>query len=82
VQNGLFAYMAVNSLPTVPSTSPTSDMTSPIPLYSQNPAATGRLYVPNARTRWSYGWNSTGKITVIMQSPGGPYVPTGCVVQP
>jgi hypothetical protein len=88
VQDGLYAYMANNRLVTVPATDHvglgqsdgTSDMTAPVPLYNKTPGATNSGNVPFRKTQWLYAWDSTGRITTIISKPGGPYIPSGCVV--
>jgi hypothetical protein len=85
--------MANNNLDTVPAADTlggypngTASMTTapvgsgPIVLYNPNPSASAPTYVRNTPTQWSYEWNSTGRITVVHQAPGGPAVPAGCTV--
>jgi hypothetical protein len=79
VQAGLDAYMAAKNLSSVPASSGTSDMTSPVRLYNKAPTATDRSFVPTAQTQWVYVWESTGRITAIASGPSGA-VPTGCKV--
>jgi prepilin-type N-terminal cleavage/methylation domain-containing protein len=82
IQAGLDAYMANNNLDTVTATGTagTSDMTTPILLYNTAPSATAPTYVRNSPTQWAYVWNTTGRITGIAQTSGGPAVPAGCTV--
>jgi prepilin-type N-terminal cleavage/methylation domain-containing protein len=83
VQAGLDAYMANNNIDSVTATDPTTgtnDMTSPVKLYNTAPSATSPTYLRNSPTQWAYVWDSTGRITNIVQATGGPAVPTGCVV--
>jgi prepilin-type N-terminal cleavage/methylation domain-containing protein len=85
VQAGLDAYMANNNVDTVTATAATgtNDMTSPVFLYNNGVApnvidATHPTYLRNSPTQWAYAWNSSGRITLILQASGGPAVPTGC----
>ncbi|HKW72263.1 MAG TPA: type II secretion system protein [Candidatus Dormibacteraeota bacterium] len=82
VQSGLDAYMANNNLDIVAATAAagTNDMTAPLPLYNPNPSATSPTYVRNTPTQWNYVWNTTGRITAVVQAGGGPAVPAGCTV--
>jgi prepilin-type N-terminal cleavage/methylation domain-containing protein len=80
VQAGLDAYMANNNLDSVPSTAGTSDMKTPVLLYNSAPSATNPTYVRNSPTQWSYAWDTTGRITGILNGPSGNGVPSGCVV--
>lgn len=82
VQAGLDAYMANNNLDIVAATAAagTNDMTAPLPLYNPAPTATNPTYVRNTPTQWNYVWNTTGRITGIVQAGGGPAVPAGCTV--
>jgi hypothetical protein len=88
VQDGLFAYMAGNNLAAVPATSSgglgqssgTNDMTSPVPLYTPDAAATSPTYIRTSKTRWSYTWDTEGTITAISQSGDGPSVPISCKI--
>ena len=82
VQAGLDAYMANNNLLAVPPTAGTgtNNMTAPLPLYNPTPTITNPTYVRNTPTQWNYVWDGTGRITAIVQSAGGPAVPTGCIV--
>lgn len=82
IQAGLDAYMANNNLDSVTATAAagSSDMQNPILLYNPNPSATSPTYVRNTPTQWAYIWNSTGRITGINATGGGPAVPPGCTV--
>ena len=82
VQYGLDAYMTVNNLATVPMSSGTSEMTRPVLLYNENSTAIDPTYVRNSPTKWSYAWDTMGRITAIRQAQGGPPVPRGCIVSP
>jgi prepilin-type N-terminal cleavage/methylation domain-containing protein len=84
VQAGLDAYMANNDVDTVPATGSggTSDMQSPVVLYNPTPSATKPTYVRNTPTQWAYVWDTTGRITQIVQASGGPVVPPGCAASP
>ena len=82
VQAGLDAYIANNNVDTVSPTgvNGTSDMTSPVLLYNSAPSATAPTYLRNSPTQWAYVWDATGRITSVRPAPGGPAVPSGCVV--
>lgn len=80
VQDGLYAYMANNSLTTVAASAGTSDMTYPILLYIKDASAAKPSYVPNSQTEWMYGWDSTGRINSISMKRGGPSILVGCDV--
>ena len=83
VQAGLDAYMANNNIDTVPETDQTTgtaDMTIPVKLYNKTPSATSPTYLRNSPTQWAYVWDSTGRITSIVQVPNGPVKPDACVV--
>ena len=80
VQAGLFAYMANNSLASVPEAGPTDDMTAPIRLYVKTPTAAYPSYVPSPRTRWAYTWDDKGRMTAVSEASQGEPVPAGCVV--
>jgi hypothetical protein len=80
VRAGLDAYMANNSLASVPATESTDDMTAPIRLYVKTPTAANPSYVPSPRTRWAYTWDDKGRITAISEASQGGPVPAGCVV--
>ena len=78
MQAGIDAYMANNNLNTVPASSGTSNMQSPIPLYNPNSSPT---YIRNTPTQWAYAWNGSGQITSIIQKDAkSPAVPDGCTV--
>jgi prepilin-type N-terminal cleavage/methylation domain-containing protein len=79
VQAGLDAYMANNNLDVIAASGGTSDMTTPVVLYTKTPSATTPTYIRNSPTQWSYTWDANGRITAIGTGPGGA-VPTGCVV--
>jgi general secretion pathway protein G len=82
VQAGLDAYMANNDVDSVLATGSggTSDMQNPVLLYNPSPSATSPTYLRNSPTQWAYVWDSSGRITNIVQASGGPTVPAGCVV--
>ena len=83
VQAGLDAYMANNNIDTVPQTDQTNgtaDMTTPVKLYNKAPSATSPTYLRNSPTQWAYIWDTTGRITGIVQAGTGPSVPGGCVI--
>src|SRR5712692_4496033 len=83
VQAGLDAYMANNNFDTVPETDQltgTADMTTPVKLYNKAPSATSPTYLRNSPTQWAYVWDTTGRITAIVQVPNGPTKPNGCDV--
>ncbi len=80
VQAGLDAYMANNSLATVPAAGPTDDMTAPIRLYVKTPTAANPSYASSPRTRWAYTWDDKGRITAISEASQGGPVPAGCIV--
>jgi prepilin-type N-terminal cleavage/methylation domain-containing protein len=95
VQAGLDAYMANNNLDAVPAadsptypngtssmTTSTNGGTGPIDLYNPNSSASSPTYVRNTPTQFAYRWNSTGRITQIVQAGGGPAVPAGCAASP
>jgi len=80
VQAGLDAYMANNNVDTVAPTGANgmADMTIPVLLYNANGLPT---YLRNSPTEWAYVWDSTGRITGIVQvQPNGPTKPNGCDV--
>ncbi|OLC01962.1 MAG: hypothetical protein AUI15_04355 [Actinobacteria bacterium 13_2_20CM_2_66_6] len=77
VQSGLDAYMAYKNVDTVPASGGTSDMTSPVLLYN---AAGTPSFIRNSPTQWAYAWDTSGRITGISATGGGPAVPGGCVV--
>ena len=77
VQAGMDAYMANNNLNSVPESTGTSNMSSPVPLYNAKPPT----YIRNTPTQWAYAWNASGQITSIIQKDASsPAVPTGCTV--
>ena len=80
VQDGLFAYMAHNSLAMVPASAGTSDMTTVVPLYNRRATATDPSFVKTSRTEWSYGWDTAGRVTSISEKSDGPSIPVGCIV--
>jgi general secretion pathway protein G len=84
VQAGLDAYMANNNKDSVAATglNGSSDMTAPILLYNSAPSASSPTYVRNSPTQWAYVWDSTGRITKVLQAAasGSPAVPAGCIV--
>ena len=80
VQGGLYVYIAMNNLSSVPASDGTSDMATPVPLYKRTATATNPSYVPNSQTTWLYAWTSDGRITSIIARPDGPSIPVGCVV--
>lgn len=98
IQAGLDAYMANNNLDAVPAadgvgtdgypngtnsmTTAANGGTGPIVLYNPNSSASAPTYVRNTPTQFAYIWNSTGRITQIVQAPGGPAVPAGCQASP
>src|SRR5450759_1802649 len=96
IQAGLDAYMANNNLGAVPPadgtngypngtasmTTATNGGTGPVVLYNPNSSATAPSYVRNTPTQFAYIWDSTGRITLITQAPGGPAVPSGCSASP
>jgi general secretion pathway protein G len=71
VQAALDAYMANNTLDSVPATAAggTKDMSAsgPVTLYSTTPPT----YLRNSPTQWAYVWDSTGRITSIISPPAG-----------
>ncbi len=79
VQAALDAYMANNTLTTVPAAGPTTDMTFPIPLYNGAGTATNPSYTRMSHSLFAYTWDTAGTITGISQASGGPAVPAGCV---
>lgn len=78
VQDGLLAYMANNNMTYVTPSDGTSDMTSPLWLYVRGATPTNPSYVPYPQTVWRWGWDSKGKINLIVTKPVGPYVPADC----
>lgn len=76
VQAGLDAYMAYKDVTTVTAAT-TNDMAAPVLLYN---AAGAPTFVRNSPTVYTYTWDSTGRITAIGQTAGGPAVPAGCIV--
>ena len=80
VQDGLYAYMANNSLTTVAASAGTNDMTSPVLLYIKDASATNPSYVRNSQTEWMFAWDTRGRIITIIAKPNGPYIPAGCFV--
>jgi len=84
VQSALDSYMAYFNLSSVAdnSTTGTNQMTikpdGTDPLYNAGATPT---FVRNSPTVYTYKWDTTGRIVApILQSPGGPAVPAGCVV--
>jgi general secretion pathway protein G len=84
VQSALDSYMAYFNVSTIAdnTTTGTNQMTvSPDgthPLYNAGGTPT---FVRNSPTVYTYKWDTTGRIVApIMQSAGGPAVPTGCTV--
>ena len=69
--------MAYKNVDTVPASGGTSDMTSPVLLYN---AAGTPSFIRNSPTQWAYAWDTSGRITGISATGGGPAVPGGCVV--
>jgi len=74
VQAGLDAYMAYNDTNAV-SAATTNNMATPVELYNAGGSPT---FVRNSPTVYTYTWDTSGRITAIGQSAGGPAVPTGC----
>jgi prepilin-type N-terminal cleavage/methylation domain-containing protein len=84
VQAALDSYMAYFNLSSVADNTATGTNNMGVspdgvhPLYN---AAGTPTFVRNSPTVYTYKWDSSGRIIApILQSPGGPSVPAGCVV--
>lgn len=86
MQAGLDAYMAYFGLTSIPPGT-ANDFTKlpfmrgvkPAPLEQQDPGHGPIPGTTTSRLDWAFTWDSSGRVTAISQTGGGPPVPAGCV---